>query len=159
MLARGVVCRFRRLEVFTLDVRAGVMLLVATVLLTGFLFACKQGHGGNGEPPGIPGVPRVGLVVEQLISEYASNSLLFTQDRVNQKVVALGRVDQVLPDGTAVFWTDASSSLWCVSESSGDWVFLEEGVWVLLRGRIAGLTEVRVRLEQCEFREFYWVSG
>ena len=144
---------------YVLDVLSVAKILVGTGLLTIFLSACEPFAGDGEEPPDLPGVPRVSLVVERLHGEYAANSLVFNQDRVSQQVVGLGRVDQVLLDGTAIFQKDAGSRLLCASESSADYGFLEGDMWVLLRGRVAGLADGVVRLEHCEFREFHWASG
>ena len=139
-----------------LDVLIGARVLVAAMLITVVLVACKQVPGYAEEPPDLPGVPRVRVLVDQLHREYAANSLVFTQDRVNQPVIALGRVDRVFPDGMAIFLTDTGSGLWCTWEISEAGMSLEEGMWVLLRGKVTGIVEGRVWLERCEFREFHW---
>ena len=141
-----------------LDVRVGARVLLAATLVTVVLVACKQVPGDTGDPPDLPGVPRVGVLVNQLHREYAANSLVFTQDRVNQTVLALGRVDRVFPDGMAVFSMGTGSGLWCTWEISDEGMSLEEGMWVLLRGEVAGIVEGRVWLDRCEFREFFWAG-
>lgn len=141
-----------------LDVPAGVRGLVVAALLPLCLWGCERLSEDDAKSPDVPGVLRVSFLADQLLAEYAANSLVFAQDRVAQRVVALGRVDLLAPDGSAVFRTGERSDLLCFAEGPAGSALLEEGMWVLLRGRIGGVAGSRVWLERCEFREFHWVS-
>ena len=140
-----------------MNVRIAMQMLAAILVLAlaALLAACGARPEPDDEPPELPATPRVELLVEQLRREYADNSLVFVQDRTRSLVLAVGRIDQILPGDAVEFREHETLDLWCWGNPA-EIAPLRHGMWVVFRGKVVGLVQDRLLLEECEFREFFW---
>ena len=108
--------------------------------------------------------PKAGVLADRMQRERANNSLVFVQDRVGSWVKAVGRVHQVLPDGTVVFRETGGEvpDLWCAPAISAKVPRFKKRHIVVLHGQIVdfvpdhGVTQGYLHLRECEFLRMMW---